>query len=96
MMRSIVFSNCAKSDFATAYQWYHKQNKRAAKGFEQAIDQAVMQVKASPETWSRYDEDHHFHVVEKYPYHLIYFFDERVITIVAVAHGAREPDYWQK
>lgn len=34
--------------------------------------------------------------LRRYPYNLVYRVREEIITIVAVAHHRRRPDYWRK
>lgn len=95
-MRSITLSLSAIAEYDAAYHWYSEQSQLAATRFREAVQIGLEQITTAPESWPVYDEQHRFHGIAKYPYTLIYHFDEATIFITAIAHHAREPGYWQK
>ncbi|PYQ28370.1 MAG: hypothetical protein DMF56_16300 [Acidobacteria bacterium] len=50
----------------------------------------------APAQWPSYLAGTRRYVFPTYPYSLVYFLDDNVIRIVAVAHEKRRPGYWRK
>ena len=56
----------------------------------------VVQVRVeNPELGSLVDEDLRHFVLRRFPFSVVYSAIPGLIYIVAVAHGSREPGYWQ-
>ena len=77
-----------------AVDWYRGRSAEAAAGFVAELDYAIDQVTELPETWPEYKENTRRYVFRVYPYSLIYRILGEEITVVAVAHAKRKPDYW--
>jgi hypothetical protein len=76
--------------------WYRKRSESAETGFLRALDHAVDQITAAPAQWPRYLAGTQRYVFPTYPYSLVYFVEDEVIRVVAVAHDKRRPGYWRK
>jgi hypothetical protein len=49
-----------------------------------------------PKSFARYDSEHHFSLVRRFPYSIVYRFDSETVYVIAVAHSSRSPDYWHE
>jgi plasmid stabilization system protein ParE len=76
--------------------WYRRRSESAEAGFLRELDHAIQQVADAPAQWPRYLAGTHRYVFPTYPYSIVYFVDEGVIRVVALAHDRRRPGYWRK
>lgn len=61
-----------------------------------AVDEAVALVAEAPSRWPRIDRRHHRFVLRRFPFSVVYRFDEQELIIVALAHHKRRPGYWAR
>jgi toxin ParE1/3/4 len=76
--------------------WYRQRGESAESGFLRELDHAIQQVTEAPGQWPHYLADTRRYVFLTYPYSLVYFVEDDVIRVVAVAHDKRRPGYWRK
>jgi len=76
--------------------WYRNRSESAEAGFLRELDHAIQQVTDAPARWPRYLTGTRRYVFPTYPYSLVYFVENDVISVVAVAHEKRRPGYWRK
>ncbi|NIR47235.1 type II toxin-antitoxin system RelE/ParE family toxin [candidate division KSB1 bacterium] len=94
-MSDYIFHPEAAEEYANAYEWYAKRSLRIADEFEREIERALRLITNTPETWPKYDDQHRYFLIRKFPFSIIYrIFNER-IYVIAVAHGSRRPNYWK-
>ena len=49
-----------------------------------------------PHSWPRIDARHHRYVLRRFPFSIIYRFDDAEVVLVSVAHHKRRPGYWAR
>lgn len=49
-----------------------------------------------PDSFPKYDEEHRFALLRRYPYCMIYEEQPQRIYVIAVAHTSRSAGYWQR
>lgn len=76
--------------------WYLKRSESAEAGFLRELDHAIQQVTDAPAQWPQFLADTRRYVFPTYPYSLVYFVEDDVINVVAVAHDKKRPGYWRK
>ena len=76
--------------------WYRKRSETAEAGFLRELDHAIQQVAVAPAQWPRYLVGTRRYVFPTYPFSLVYFIEDYVIRVVAVAHDKRRPGYWRQ
>jgi len=76
--------------------WYRHRSESAEAGFLRELDHAIQQVTDAPTQWPHYLAGTRRYVLPTYPYSLVYFIEDAVIRVVAVAHDKRRPGYWRK
>ena len=96
MNKPIIFLPEALRESRSAKAWYAERNPYVAEDFEKELLRAVEQVKNSPERWPRYRRGTRRYVFPRFPFSLIYRIKEDEITVYAVAHAKRRPEYWEK
>lgn len=76
--------------------WYRERSESAERRFLLELDHAIQQVTDAPARWPRYLAGTRRYVFPAYPYSLVYFVEDDLIGVVAVAHDKRRPGYWRK
>jgi toxin ParE1/3/4 len=76
--------------------WYLARSESAEAGFLRELDHAIQQVIDAPSQWPQYLGGTRRYVFPTYPYSLVYFVEDDVIHVVAVAHDKKRPGYWRK
>jgi plasmid stabilization system protein ParE len=95
-MANVVFHPDAEVEFRASLSWYGRRSRRAAQGFERAMDRVLTTVASTPDRYPFYDDVYREAILTRYPYSLIYRVESNGdVLVVAVAHSSREPDYWR-
>jgi plasmid stabilization system protein ParE len=94
-MASVSFLPAAQLDYDEALAWYAERSLRAASGFEAAVERTIRQIADAPDRWPHLGERHRFHLVQRYPYYVVYRIEVGMIVVVAIAHGRRRLRYWK-
>lgn len=85
----------AQTDYEDAFRWYRERSEEAAKRFEMDVELALESVRLHPERFARYDEDHRFALLNRFPYSIIYQHKDEQVYVIAIAHAKRHPDFWK-
>ena len=56
----------------TPWQWYHSRSLQAASRFELELERVLALVADRPDSFPKYDEEHRFALLRRYPYCVIY------------------------
>lgn len=93
MAYSYIFHEKAQNQYEEIVQWYLEQSPKAALGFVEAIDFALLQICKYPVRWR--NTYRHFHEISlrKYPYTLIYAIDNanKTAIVYKVFHHKQHP-----
>ncbi len=90
-----LFHPEALNEYAEAVQYYVQQRTEVAQAFIDAVENAVYQIRESPNRWNLVDEDVRRCLTRKFPYGILYTIEQDYILILAVMHCSREPGYWK-
>jgi plasmid stabilization system protein ParE len=63
--------------------------------FAGEVERAVEVLLKHPDIGARVDDDLRNFVLRKFPFSLVYGSTSKLLSIVAIAHGSREPGYWR-
>ena len=94
-MADIQFHPEAQAEYQAAWAWYRSRSLQAAARFEAEIERSLDLIKANPGSFPKYDDDHRFALLRRYPYCVVYQEQLGYISVVALAHTSRSPGYWQ-
>lgn len=75
--------------------WYEDHAAGLGSEFLDEIDRAITTIQRSPEAWPVYSGTTRRFLVHRFPFAIIYRYDDFIIQIVAVAHQRRKPGYWK-
>jgi len=94
-MAEIVLLASAKSDFDAAFNWYAARSESAATRFTEEVANAIERAAHQPDRFGRLDTVHRQARVKRFPYRIIFQVDGERVTVVAIAHHSRRPEYWR-
>jgi toxin ParE1/3/4 len=95
-LKQIRFLPEADAEVAVETQYYRKEaGPEVASRFVRAVEQAARLVLEFPDAGSAGVEETRRVQVKGFPHALVYRPVEDGIVVFAVAHNAREPNYWQ-
>lgn len=100
MTRGFAFHPEARAEFVADVDWYDSREVGVSERFEMAVRGAIDAAIDSPESWAAWHRWDRQPVVRSkgvgFPYRIVYFVTDELLTIVAVAHEKRRPGYWRE
>lgn len=85
----------AIAEAEAALVWYGQRSERAAQGFFAELEKAIETISKAPRRWPEFEAQCRRYPLARFPYFVVYREDDRLITVIAVAHGRRRPGYWR-
>jgi len=75
--------------------WYEEQVSGLGIEFLDEILETFKRIKLNPDAWAPFSDRTRRCLVHRFPYGIIYQIRENEISIIAIAHLHRKPDYWK-
>jgi plasmid stabilization system protein ParE len=94
--KAVEFQDEALRDFRTSLEWYLERSPSTASRFAEEIELAVASIAENPRRWPIGVGDTRKFVLPHFPFTVIYRDLPSIVRVVAIAHGKRRPDYWQR
>ena len=94
--KPVEYHQGATEDVKSAVAWYQKRSWKAASDFIEELHRATETIRQAPERWQMGKNNTRRFLLWRFPVAVIYSEEESVITIWAVAHGSRGPEYWAR
>jgi len=91
-----IFHPEALEEYQSAIFYYFEINPRLAESFAKAIETGIENIIMFPEAWSIVEEDVRRHLIKRFPFGIYYCVENKCISIYAVMHMSRLPEYWEK
>jgi len=96
MISRIRFFEEAAHEVEHERSWYRKRSESAEESFLRELDHAIAAVTEAPHMWPMYIAGTQRYVFAIFPFSLVYFVEEDVVVVVAIAPDNKEPGYWQE
>jgi toxin ParE1/3/4 len=94
--KRVEYHQGAIADVTSAVTWYRKRSPKAAEDFIEELQRAADTIREAPERWPLGKNNTRRFLLWRFPFSIVYSEQESVITIWAVAHGSRRPEYWTR
>ncbi|MDR2984252.1 MAG: type II toxin-antitoxin system RelE/ParE family toxin [Nocardiopsaceae bacterium] len=90
----------AQAEFAADVDWYDEREVGVGGRFAESVRAAVDAAVDDPDAWAKWPGWHGHPVVRSkgvagFPYHVVYYVEDDLLTVIAVAHAKRRPGYWR-
>jgi len=95
-MPNIIFHPDIESEVRASYEWYENQAIGLGDDFITELETAYQAIVELPDTWPRFQKSFRRFLLSKFPFSVIYQFNQETIFVVAVMHNSRKPGYWSE
>ena len=96
-MKPVKVHSAARRELADAMAWYEERCAGLGLDLLAEFEIAAARLRRHPELCRRYARtDYRQQRMERFPYRLYFLELAESFWIAAIAHGAREPDYWKE
>ncbi len=95
-MHKLIIHPDVGHEIQASYVWYEKQSQGLGDDFISELEKAYQAIVELPSTWPKFHHHSRRFLLSKFPFSVIYRFDEEVVYVVAVMHNHRRPGYWRK
>lgn len=92
---TVVLAPAAEQDVADAFLWYLERNAQVADGFRAEVFDAIDRIADTPLRRPADDDGNRKLMLKRFPYSVFYEVLGTTVTVLAVAHHRRRPNYWQ-
>jgi plasmid stabilization system protein ParE len=89
-----TFDPLAKREYEEAFEYYEAEEEGLGEKFRRAVWAAIGILEHFPTIGEEVRPGTRKILLRRFPYKLIYAVIDDGVTILAVAHGHRGPDYW--
>ncbi|MEX0268968.1 type II toxin-antitoxin system RelE/ParE family toxin [Leptolyngbyaceae cyanobacterium UHCC 1019] len=95
MSYSLIIRPEAELDIQDAFEWYEAQTSGLGSEFVRAVDTCLSGIGRSPLAYPIIHQKLRRALVRRFPYGILYVFDQDIIAVVGCFHGKRDPQSWQ-
>ncbi len=95
MKRILQFRVEAGEEFDEAILWYEKQCPGLGLNLFDHVAEKIEMICEDPERFPAVAPGIRQALVSRFPYSILYSFDESAVIIYAVFHGSRDPGQWR-
>jgi len=88
------FHSDAQLELSAAVVWYAGQNQQLGNEFLAEVQNTISRILANPAAWTEIYGGARRCLMRRFPYSIVYQIGAGTVTIVAVMHLHRAPDYW--
>jgi len=92
--KRVEYHQEAVADVKSAVAWYQRRSAKAALDFIDELHRAADTILEAPERWPIGKNNTRRFLLWRFPFAIIYSDQESTVTIWAVAHASRRPEYW--
>jgi plasmid stabilization system protein ParE len=92
----VVYHEGATADVKSAVTWYRKRSPQSALDFIEELQRATDTICEAPVPWPIGKSNTRRFLLWRFPFSIIYSEEASTVTIWAVAHASRRPEYWSR
>ena len=98
MTRTLHLLPRAEVELAAAMDWYEERREGLGGELLELARESFERILEAPHQLPSWVGDRAYRrlVLERFPYSIIFTYDDAEVRIVAFAHGRRKPGYWRK
>lgn len=96
MTLRVAFRRAAKAEFIDAAAWYETQRSGLGDEFVNEVEKSIAKAAESPLLFPVVSGDVRRVVVRRFPYCIYFRTRQETLVILAVFHGRRDPQIWQR
>ena len=93
-MLNIIFHPDVTDEVRASYDWYESRAKGLGNDLLSELESAYKAIEELPDTWPKFQKGFRRFLLSKFPFSVIYRFNNGTIYVVAIMHNSRKPGYW--
>lgn len=86
----------AEEDLTEIFVWYEKQRKGLGHDFLLQVEAGFRFIEKNPLALSKKYKETRRHIVQRFPYAIIYLVEGSKVFVLGVVHGGRDPNWIKK
>jgi len=94
-MNDVIILHEAEVELWEAVAYYEDKAAGLGLDFENEIERSVQTIAEHPECWPLRADGTRRYLTHRFPYLVVYTYQNHRIWILAIAHCKRRPSYWQ-
>lgn len=94
-MKRALIEPGATADVQAAFEFYQSRREGLGLEFRQRFRQAMRLIREHPSAFPAIVDGVRWARTKQFPYKIYFLPDEDPIRVIAVLHGARDPDSWR-
>lgn len=94
MSYNLIIRPEAELDIQDAFEWYESQSSGLGSEFVRAVDACVSGIGRNPLAYQVIKKQARRALVRRFPYTIIFVFEQDTISIIACFHPKRDPKQW--
>ena len=91
----VEFHPEAKEELAAAAEFYEDRVRDLGLAFLAEVEKSIRQIARAPKRWPVLSGAVRRFLLKRFPYGILYALDDGKISILAVMHLHRKPNYWE-
>lgn len=95
MTYRLIIRPQAELDIQDAFEWYEAKALGLSSEFIRAVDACLSAIGRNPLAYQIIYKQARQALIRRFPYRILYVFDQEIITVVACFHSKRNPKSWQ-
>jgi plasmid stabilization system protein ParE len=93
---SLILTESAQKDLDDAFRWYEEQDSGLGKDFIRCVDAKIANLSRNPLYFQVVkNENVRRALVSRFPFSIYFVNEEELISIFAILHQRRSPDFWE-
>ena len=92
----VRFTEQAKDDLADAYDWYEQRRPGLGEEFLSCFEASLHKLARTPLMYPKIYKEFRRVVIRRFPYSILYEFEDEILTVFAVFQSSRDPDKWKR
>jgi len=94
-MKPVAQHAAATRELAEAAAWYEERVEGLGERLFEAFQETLLFIRQNPQLGSPHRRGTRKRRMDRFPYSVIYREEPDRVFVVAIAHGARKPGYWE-
>lgn len=84
----------AREELIEAVRYYNNQREGLGFEFANEVKNTLIRISLYPDAWPKVSERSRRCLLKRFPYAIMYWFDEEQVVVVAIMHMSRNPKKW--
>lgn len=94
--RRVRYHDLFDCDIREAAAWYDERSPSLGDDFVTKTRQCVDRILEKPERFGRLPSGNHYAQIKRFPYIVLFDFNDDELLMLGVTHTARDPEKWRK